>query len=48
MKSGIYSILINNKRYIGSSVDVTKRTKCHLSRLKNNKHMNRFIRLPEL
>lgn len=43
MKSGIYSILINNKRYIGSSVDVNKRTKYHLSRLKNNKHYNKHL-----
>lgn len=43
MKSGIYSISINNKRYIGSSIDTNKRTKYHLSRLKNNKHYNKHL-----
>lgn len=43
MKSGIYSILINNKRYIGSSINMSKRTKYHLSRLKNNKHFNKHL-----
>ncbi len=38
--NGIYIIrnLINNKRYIGSSVSITTRWKSHKSRLNRNKH----------
>lgn len=43
MKSGVYCLIINNKRYIGSSINFTYRIKYHLSRLKNNKHFNRHL-----
>ena len=37
--SGVYQIYnpITNKRYIGSSIDVSFRLKTHLSKLKNGK-----------
>lgn len=39
---GIYQILniVNNKRYIGSSVNIIKRFKQHLTELKCNRHTN--------
>ena len=42
---GIYQILnkVNNKRYIGSTVNLYKRKHQHLKELKNNKHGNRFL-----
>ena len=42
MGCGIYKITnnINNKFYIGSSKNITKRFKEHKWRLKNNKHPN--------
>jgi group I intron endonuclease len=41
-KNGIYCIqnLVNNKKYVGSSIDVYKRRNRHFSELKNNKHKN--------
>lgn len=39
-KSGIYSIKINNKEYIGSSICIGKRLSTHRSRLLRNKHEN--------
>ena len=43
--TGIYYIInkINNKRYIGSSVDVQKRLSTHFSRLRNNNHPNKYL-----
>lgn len=43
--SGIYQIYnpITNKRYIGSSIDVSFRLKTHLSRLRNGSHCNRHL-----
>ena len=40
--SGIYEItnLINNKIYIGSSINIKKRWKDHILLLKNQKHIN--------
>lgn len=42
MNIGIYKItnIINNKIYIGSSVNIKRRKKYHLAELKNNKHGN--------
>lgn len=42
IKSGIYCIqnLVNNKKYIGSSINVYKRRNRHFSELKNEKHKN--------
>ena len=42
MNSGIYKItcLYNNKIYIGSSKNIPKRWKRHISNLKNNTHVN--------
>lgn len=42
---GIYSIknLINNKIYIGSSINITKRINQHFNNLKNNKHNNKHL-----
>lgn len=37
---GIYKIIINNKLYIGSSLDIKNRIKQHKSDLKNNRHAN--------
>lgn len=41
-KSGIYEIrnLINNKHYIGSSIDFQVRSREHINKLKTNKHDN--------
>lgn len=43
--TGIYYITnkINNKKYIGSSIDVQKRLSTHFSRLKNNNHPNKYL-----
>ena len=43
--SGVYQIYnpITNKRYIGSSIDVSFRLKTHLSKLKNGKHSNEYL-----
>jgi group I intron endonuclease len=43
--SGIYKItnIVNNKFYIGSSVDIYHRLKHHYSDLKNNKHGNKYF-----
>jgi hypothetical protein len=43
--SGIYKItnIVNNKFYIGSSVDIYHRLKHHYSDLKNNKHGNQYF-----
>lgn len=40
--SGIYQIYnpINNKRYIGSSINVERRLKEHLRNLEKNRHCN--------
>jgi group I intron endonuclease len=45
MNSGVYSItnLVNNKRYIGSSIDLFKREKRHFSTLKKNTHFNSYL-----
>lgn len=42
---GIYCILNNNtgKFYIGSSKDIGRRIKTHISRLANNKHINKKL-----
>ena len=42
---GIYEIhnIANNKRYIGKSVDVTKRLKQHKNKLKKNIHSNVYL-----
>lgn len=43
--SGVYSITnnINNRSYIGSSNNVNKRRKTHISQLRNNKHPNKYL-----
>ena len=40
--AGIYYIQnnVNGKRYIGSSVDVYRRIKCHLNNLRKGTHVN--------
>lgn len=43
MKSGIYVIFINNKRYIGSAVNVQSRLRTHKANLRLNKHSNKYI-----
>jgi len=45
MTCGIYGIKnkINNKMYIGQSINIDKRQKIHKSLLKNNKHFNRHL-----
>lgn len=44
-KVGIYKIInkINNKTYIGSSIDVEGRFYAHKNKLKNNKHPNSIL-----
>ena len=45
-KSGIYMIknLINNKVYIGKSINIYKRIVCHISGLnKSDKNENRYL-----
>jgi len=45
MASGIYKIInvVNNKFYIGSSVDLRKRKSKHFSELRHNKHNNKHL-----
>jgi len=45
IKSGIYSITckVNNKVYIGSSVNIVKRWREHLSSLRRGKHRNQYL-----
>lgn len=45
MNSGIYAIYnkINGKLYIGSSSELTKRLRQHLSNLKANRHTNKHL-----
>lgn len=45
MKLGVYKIKnkINDKLYIGSSVDINLRFKAHLNSLRNNKHKNIYL-----
>lgn len=45
MKSGVYQIFnpYNNKRYIGSSINVEKRFKQHKSSLRGNRHHNKHL-----
>ena len=43
MASGIYSITINNKIYIGSAVDFKKRWALHRHYLRTNKHKNPYL-----
>ena len=47
MKSGIYKIYCNveDKYYIGQSVNVEARLKQHLKELKSNKHINKSFRI---
>ena len=42
-KKAVYKITINNKIYIGSSIDVYTRYKYHISFLKRNKHNNIYL-----
>ena len=42
-KSGIYILSINNKKYIGSSIDLNDRILTHLSLLKRNKHHSNYL-----
>ena len=44
---GIYEIYSNKsgKRYIGSSKDIEKRWKTHISQLKNRNHHNYYLQL---
>lgn len=43
--SGVYKItcLVNNKVYIGSSVNITKRWHCHKSTLNKNRHHSKYL-----
>jgi group I intron endonuclease len=45
MKSGVYIIKnkINNKFYIGSSINIKKRFREHLSSLRNNSHHSKYL-----
>lgn len=45
LRSGIYRIvnLCTKEEYIGSSINVQKRISEHLSRLRNQKHPNKFL-----
>jgi group I intron endonuclease len=45
MASGIYKIinLVNNKFYVGSSVNLRTRKAKHFSELRHNKHNNRYL-----
>lgn len=44
-KSGVYKIenLINHKKYVGSSVNIYKRWKEHIQKLRNNKHHSIYL-----
>lgn len=45
LKSGIYCIenINNNKKYIGQSVDIKSRWRCHKYKLNNNIHQNEYL-----
>lgn len=45
MKTGIYKItcLFNNRIYIGQSVNIEHRLRCHISLLKKNQHFNCYL-----
>ena len=45
MKSGIYQIICkaNNKRYIGSSIDLFKRKSTHFNELRSGIHDNKYL-----
>lgn len=45
MESGIYMItnLRNNKRYVGSSKNLSSRKWQHFNNLKNNTHANKYL-----
>lgn len=40
---GIYKIVINNKTYVGSSLDIKKRLRQHRRELRKNIHDNRYL-----
>lgn len=42
-KSGIYSLIINNKLYVGSAVHIRRRTTTHIRRLKSGVHPNKHL-----
>ena len=46
-KAGIYIIenLINNKIYVGSSINLKRRKYFHFNYLRNNKHGNKHLQL---
>lgn len=41
--SGIYCITINNKKYVGSSINISRRIIQHKSDLNKNKHCNKYL-----
>ena len=45
MNSGIYSIfcISNNKYYIGQAIDIEKRIKAHINKLKSNNHHSPYL-----
>ena len=43
MNSGIYQIVINNKGYIGSTNNFSRRKNEHISLLKRNTHTNKKL-----
>ena len=45
MAQGIYKIInvVNNKFYVGSTVNVSRRRARHFSELRNNKHNNKYL-----
>lgn len=45
MKSGIYKIIniVNNKFYVGSAVNLSRRKARHFSELRNNRHNNKHL-----
>ncbi len=42
-RSGIYCLIINNEKYIGSATNLRKRLMLHISSLKNNRHHNAHL-----
>lgn len=42
-KKGVYKITINNKIYIGSSINLYDRYTLHTSQLRDNKHGNKYL-----
>lgn len=40
---GIYLLVINDKRYVGSSYNIKKRLRRHRTLLRNNKHNNKYL-----